>query len=48
VKITDVRTTVLVTHSIIVQVFTDEGIVGLGECSPMHATIVSTFVDEVL
>jgi L-alanine-DL-glutamate epimerase-like enolase superfamily enzyme len=47
-KITDVRTTVLVTRSIIVQVFTNEGLVGLGECSPMHATIVSTFVDAVL
>jgi len=47
-KITDVRSTVLVTRSIIAQVFTDEGLVGVGECSPMHATLISTFVDTVL
>ncbi len=47
-KITDVRATVLVTRSIVVQVFTDEGLVGIGECSPMHATLISTFVDAVL
>lgn len=47
-KITDVRVTTLVTRSTIVQVFTDEGLVGIGECSPMHATLLAAFVDTVL
>jgi L-alanine-DL-glutamate epimerase-like enolase superfamily enzyme len=47
-KITDVRATVLVTRSIFVQVFTDEGLVGVGECSPMDPKLIAAFVDGVL
>src|SRR5579872_6490972 len=47
-KIRDVRATTLVTRSTIVQVFTDEGLTGIGECSPMHATLLATFVETVL
>src|SRR5207249_4970970 len=34
-KITDVKASIVFGRSIFVQVFTDEGITGLGECSPM-------------
>lgn len=47
-QISDVRVAVLVTRSVIVRVFTDEGLVGLGECSPMHPALLATFVDTVL
>ena len=47
-KITDVKATVLRTHSVFVQVFTDEGVVGIGECSPMNSQIIANFVDEAL
>ena len=47
-KITDVRVTVLPTRSIFVQVDTDEGLSGVGECSPMHPGLIATFVDTVL
>jgi L-alanine-DL-glutamate epimerase-like enolase superfamily enzyme len=47
-KITDVKATVLKTHSIFVQVFTDEGITGIGECSPMNPEILAHFVETAL
>jgi L-alanine-DL-glutamate epimerase-like enolase superfamily enzyme len=47
-KITDVRTTLLKTGSIFVQVLTDEGISGIGECSPMHGPVLAHFVDTAL
>jgi L-alanine-DL-glutamate epimerase-like enolase superfamily enzyme len=48
VKITDVKTSVLKTRSIFVQVLTDEGITGIGECSPMNAAVIAHFVDTAL
>jgi L-alanine-DL-glutamate epimerase-like enolase superfamily enzyme len=47
-KITDVETTLLKTGSIFVQVRTDEGITGIGECSPMHGHVLAHFVDTAL
>jgi L-alanine-DL-glutamate epimerase-like enolase superfamily enzyme len=47
-KITDVKTTLLKTGSIFVQVLTDEGITGIGECSPMHGPVLAHFVDTAL
>ncbi len=35
-KITDVRAYTVLNRSIFVRVFTDEGITGYGECSPMQ------------
>jgi L-alanine-DL-glutamate epimerase-like enolase superfamily enzyme len=48
VKITDVKTTIAFGRSVFVQVYTDEGLVGLGECSPMNAPTLAHFVDTVL
>lgn len=47
-KITDVIATILPTGSIFVRVRTDEGITGLGECSPMHAQVLAHFVETAL
>ncbi len=47
-RITDVKTTVAFGRSIFVQVYTDAGVVGLGECSPMHAPVIANFVDTAL
>jgi L-alanine-DL-glutamate epimerase-like enolase superfamily enzyme len=47
-KITDVKTTLLKTGSIFVQVLTDDGISGIGECSPMHGPVLAHFVDTAL
>src|SRR5262245_5210483 len=47
-KITDVQTTLLKTGSIFVQVHTDEGISGIGECSPMNGRVLAHFVDTAL
>jgi L-alanine-DL-glutamate epimerase-like enolase superfamily enzyme len=47
-KIIDVRATALRTHSVFVQVFTDEGITGIGECSPMHPAVICHFVENAL
>ncbi len=47
-KITNVKATVLRTHSVFVQVFTDEGITGIGECSPMNPEVIAHFVDTAL
>jgi L-alanine-DL-glutamate epimerase-like enolase superfamily enzyme len=47
-KITDVQTTLLKTGSIFVQVHTDEGIRGIGECSPMNGRVLAHFVDTAL
>jgi L-alanine-DL-glutamate epimerase-like enolase superfamily enzyme len=46
--ITDVIATVLPTGSIFVRVRTDEGITGLGECSPMHSLVLAHFVETAL
>lgn len=47
-KITEVKATALRTSTIIVQVFTDEGVVGIGECSPMMPEVIAHFVNTVL
>lgn len=47
-KITDVIATILPTGSIFVRVKTDEGITGLGECSPMNSKVLAHFVETAL
>jgi L-alanine-DL-glutamate epimerase-like enolase superfamily enzyme len=47
-KITEVKATALKTRSVIVQVFTDEGITGVGECSPMNLEVLAHFVNKAL
>nr|MDO8116003.1 mandelate racemase/muconate lactonizing enzyme family protein [Candidatus Sigynarchaeota archaeon] len=47
-KITDVRTYVLMNSSIFVRVFTDEGITGTGECSPMNCHVTGTLINHTL
>jgi L-alanine-DL-glutamate epimerase-like enolase superfamily enzyme len=47
-KITDVRATLLKTGSIFVRVYTDEGVMGIGECSPMHGRVLQHFVEAAL
>jgi L-alanine-DL-glutamate epimerase-like enolase superfamily enzyme len=47
-KITDVKATPLKTGTIIVQVFTDQGIMGIGECSPMNTAVIAHFVNTAL
>src|SRR5260370_15524121 len=46
--ITNVKTTLLRTGSIFVQVLTDDGITGIGECSPMQGPVLAHFVDTAL
>jgi len=48
VKITGVRTYILKTGSVFVRVFTDEGLIGIGECSPMNSMVIAHFVDTAL
>ncbi len=45
-KITDVKATAM--RPILVQIYTDEGVMGIGECSPMNAKIVAHFVNTAL
>ncbi len=49
-KITDIKANLVLDRSIFVRVFTDEGIMGIGECSPMHARsgVIQHFVNHVL
>ena len=47
-RITDVKASVVFGSSLFVQVFTDEGITGLGECSPMHLGALVHFVNVIL
>ncbi len=47
-KITDVRAYPLKTRTALVRVFTDEGIEGVGECSPMNIKIMCHFVETAL
>ncbi|MDA1297753.1 MAG: mandelate racemase/muconate lactonizing enzyme family protein [Chloroflexi bacterium] len=47
-KITDVRAYPLKTRTALVRVFTDEGIEGIGECSPMNVPIMCHFVEQAL
>jgi L-alanine-DL-glutamate epimerase-like enolase superfamily enzyme len=48
VRITDVQASVVFGRSVFVQVHTDEGVSGLGECSPMHPGALAHFVNTVL
>ena len=47
-KVTDVKATVLKTGTIIVHVHTDEGVIGIGECSPMNSNVIAHFVNTAL
>lgn len=47
-KITDIKATVLRTNSVFVRVRTDDGIVGIGECSPMNCRVLAGFVETAL
>ena len=40
-KITDVKAYPLKTRTALVRIFTDEGIEGIGECSPMNIEIMA-------
>lgn len=45
-KITDVKATAM--RPILVRVYTDEGVMGIGECSPMNTEVVAHFVNTAL
>lgn len=45
-KITDVKATAM--RPLLVQVYTDEGVMGIGECSPMNTNVVAHFVNTAL
>lgn len=47
-KIADVKATPLKTGSVIVQILTDQGVTGIGECSPMNNAVLAHFVVEAL
>src|SRR5262245_60355192 len=47
-KITDVRAYPLRTRTALVRVFTDAGVDGVGECSPMNVPVMCHFVDTAL
>ena len=47
-KITGVEATPLKTRSVIVQISTDEGISGIGECTPMNLEALAHFVNTAL
>ncbi|MFX0102085.1 MAG: mandelate racemase/muconate lactonizing enzyme family protein [Candidatus Hodarchaeota archaeon] len=44
-KITDVRTYIVMNSSIFVRVLTDEGINGIGECSPMNCKVIAYLIN---
>ena len=45
-KITDVKAYPLKTRTAFVRIFTDEGVEGIGECSPMNVPIMCYFVEH--
>jgi L-alanine-DL-glutamate epimerase-like enolase superfamily enzyme len=47
-KITDVRATILKTGSVFVRVYTDDEVLGIGECSPMNSRVLQQFVEVAL
>lgn len=47
-KITDVKARVLLGRFIIIQVETDAGLIGYGECSPMNAPVTKALVESAL
>lgn len=44
-KITDIHTYVVMNSSVFVRVFTDEGINGIGECSPMNCKVIAYLIN---
>ena len=47
-KITDVIATPLKTGTVVVRVLTEQGIAGVGECSPMNTAVIAHFVNTAL
>ncbi|MCA1595364.1 MAG: hypothetical protein LC772_02915, partial [Chloroflexi bacterium] len=47
-RIIGLKTAVLKTGSIFVRVYTDQGLIGMGECSPMSSRLVQQFVEVAL
>ncbi|TFG21519.1 MAG: mandelate racemase/muconate lactonizing enzyme family protein [Promethearchaeota archaeon] len=47
-KIIDVKTYIVLGTSIFVRVFTDEGLSGVGECSPMNCQVIANFIETTL
>lgn len=47
-KITDVRTFIVLGNSLFVRVFTDENVDGVGECSPMNCEVTAYFIEKTL
>ncbi|MBN4064758.1 mandelate racemase/muconate lactonizing enzyme family protein [Dehalococcoides mccartyi] len=47
-KIIDVKAYPLKTRTALVRIFTDEGVEGIGECSPMNVEVMSYFVEKSL
>ena len=47
-KIIGVEATLLKTRSVMVQISTDEGIYGIGECTPMNLEVLAHFVNTAL
>lgn len=47
-KITDVKATVLKTNSLFVRVYTSDGVIGIGECSPMNVRVLKAFIEQAL
>jgi len=48
-KVSDIKTYVLKTGQTLVEVFTDGGIAGLGECSPMiHGSVFAPLIDKAI
>ena len=47
-RITDVKAFPLKTRTALVRVFTDEGLEGVGECSPMNVAVMCHFVETAL
>lgn len=47
-KIQDIQVFIIKDRTVLVKVFTDEGIVGIGECSPMHPKLVAETIISAL
>ncbi len=48
-KVTDIKTYVLKTGQTLIEVFTDGGITGIGECSPMvHGSVFGGLIDKAI
>lgn len=47
-KIRDIETVIAGGQYVIVKVITDDGVIGLGECSPMNAPIIASFIEHAI